>query len=478
MKKGEEFIGKVIDVDFPNKAMVQVGEEIVIVKNAIIGQTVRGRIQKKKRGIPEGVQLEVLEHSLKEREALCPVFGVCGGCNYQILPYQEQLAQKLSQVKKLLKPVGVADLLTEIAASPSEVHYRNKMEYSFGNECIDGQLTLGLHKRGSSYDIVPTGKCIIVPEDFNRIVCFTEKFFREKGSSFYHLRRQQGFLRYLVLRHGQAENELMINLVTTSQTERNKTDKPSQIKEKPELFNEADSQYAVVYEWKEALLALLPSLDNEVVSILHTISDTLSDAVKPDQICLLYGRDYYKEKLFDLQFKVSPFSFFQTNTKGAEKLYQVVADWIGETKDKVIFDLYSGTGTIAQIVSKVAKKAVGVEIVEEAVESAKENARLNGLNNCEFIAGDVLKVVDELTDKPDILVLDPPRDGIHPKALPKIIGFGVEKIIYVSCKPSSLARDLPVFMENGYKVDKIKCVDMFPQTHHVECIALIQRVKL
>lgn len=462
MKKGEEFIGKVIRVDFPNKGIVETDNGWVTVKNAIPGQKILGRLQKKKREHWEGRQLEVLEHSKLERPALCPVFGACGGCNYQVIPYEEQLSQKLAQVKRLLEPVGVAHLLTEIVPSPSELSYRNKMEYSFGNEYLDGELVLGLHKRGSSYDIVPVSKCVIVPEDFNRIVCFTEKFFREKRTSFYHLRKQEGFLRYLVLRHGKATDEIMINLVTTSQMHKEK---------------ESQKEYPLVQEWKEALLALLPSLDNDVIAIFHTVSDTLSDAVKPDSVSLLYGREYYMEKLFDLQFKVSPFSFFQTNTKGAERLYQVVADWIGETRDKVIFDLYSGTGTIAQIVSKVAKKSVGVEIVEEAVEAAKENAELNGLKNCEFIAGDVLKVVDELTDKPDILVLDPPRDGVHPKALPKIIGFGVDKIIYVSCKPSSLARDLPVFMEHGYRVDKVKCVDMFPQTGHVECVVLMSRVE-
>ena len=194
-----------------------------------------------------------------------------------------------------------------------------------------------------------------------------------------------------------------------------------------------------------------------------------------DKIDILYGQDYFYEEILGLKFKISPFSFFQTNTLGAEVLYKTARDFVGETKDKVIFDLYSGTGTIAQMLAPVAKKVVGVEIVEEAVEAAKVNAELNGLDNCEFIAGDVLKVVDELEDKPDFIVLDPPRDGIHPKAIQKIIDFGVEQMVYISCKPTSLARDLEVFEAAGYKVKRATAVDQFPNTVHIESMVLLQK---
>ena len=209
--------------------------------------------------------------------------------------------------------------------------------------------------------------------------------------------------------------------------------------------------------------------------ILHTVNDSLADAVINEGTKVLYGKDYIYEELLGLKFKITPFSFFQTNSLGAEVLYTKTREFVGEIDDQIVFDLYSGTGTIAQILAPVAKKVVGVEIIEEAVVAARENARLNGLDNCEFIAGDVLKVIDDIKDKPDMIVLDPPRDGIHPKAIDKIIDFGVNKIVYVSCKPTSLARDIEIFEARGYKVKKVCCVDMFPGTGHVETVVLLSK---
>ena len=199
----------------------------------------------------------------------------------------------------------------------------------------------------------------------------------------------------------------------------------------------------------------------------------MADVVKDEGTEILYGQDYFYEELLGLRFKITPFSFFQTNSLGAEVLYELARDYVGDTKDKVIFDLYSGTGTIAQILAPVAKKVVGVEIVEEAVEAAKENAKLNGLDNCTFWAGDVLKVIDELGEVPDLIVLDPPRDGVHPKALEKITNFGVEKMVYIACKPTSLARDLEMLQGRGYRVERMACVDLFPSTYHVETVCLL-----
>ena len=199
--------------------------------------------------------------------------------------------------------------------------------------------------------------------------------------------------------------------------------------------------------------------------------------VKDEGTIILYGQDYFYEELLGLKFKITPFSFFQTNSLGAEVLYETARQYIGDTKDKVIFDLYSGTGTIAQILAPVAKEVVGVEIVEEAVRAAKENAELNGLRNCTFIAGDVLKVIDGLEETPELIVLDPPRDGVNPKALEKIIGFGVEKMVYIACKPTSLVRDLEMLQGRGYRVERIACIDLFPGTYHVECVCLMTRNK-
>ena len=204
-------------------------------------------------------------------------------------------------------------------------------------------------------------------------------------------------------------------------------------------------------------------------------NDSLADVVQSDETQVLFGQDFFYEELLGLRFKISPFSFFQTNSLGAEVLYGTVREYIGDTAGQVIFDLYSGTGTIAQILAPVAEKVVGVEIVEEAVEAARENAARNGLSNCEFIAGDVLKVVGGLEDKPDLIVLDPPRDGVHPKALSQIIDFGVNRMVYVSCKPTSLQRDLITLQERGYRVERVCCVDMFPGTGNVETMALLSK---
>ena len=226
---------------------------------------------------------------------------------------------------------------------------------------------------------------------------------------------------------------------------------------------------------KEELLAL--PLEGKIVGIMHIINDSLSDVVQSDETRILYGQDFFYETLLGLRFKISTFSFFQPNSLAAEVLYSIVREYIGDTKDKVVFDLYSGTGTIAQLAASVADEVIGVEIVEEAVEAAKQNAALNNLSNCKFIAGDVLKVLDDLTEKPDVIILDPPRDGIHPKALPKILSYGVDHIVYISCKATSLARDLPAFLAAGYKLEKACCVDQFCQTVHVETVVLLSHKK-
>ena len=258
-----------------------------------------------------------------------------------------------------------------------------------------------------------------------------------------------GYLRHLLLRRGSRTGEILVNLVTTSQEEYD------------------------LDPLKEALLAL--DLEGSIVGILHIINDSLSDVVKSDETRLLYGQDYFYEELLELRFKITPFSFFQPNSRGAEILYQTVREYIGDTKDKVVFDLYSGTGTIAQIAAAVAKQVIGVEIIPEAVEAAKENAAMNGITNCTFLADDVLKALDYITEKPDLIILDPPRDGVHPKALPKILDYGVERIVYISCKPSSLARDLAMFEAKGYRMEKCVAVDQFCQTVHVETVCLLSK---
>ena len=222
------------------------------------------------------------------------------------------------------------------------------------------------------------------------------------------------------------------------------------------------------------MLQKLP-LNGTYAGILQAINDLPADTVQSQETIVLYGRDYFYEELLGLRFKITPFSFFQTNSLGAEVLYSLAREYVGSVDGQLVYDLYSGTGTIAQILAPVAKKVIGVEIVEEAVEAAKINAAENGLTNCEFIAGDVLKVLDTITERPDTIILDPPRDGIHPKAIRQMVGYGVERMVYISCKPTSLARDLPAFLMAGYCVERVKCVDMFPFTSGVETVCLLRR---
>jgi tRNA/tmRNA/rRNA uracil-C5-methylase (TrmA/RlmC/RlmD family) len=355
------------------------------------------------------------------------------------------------------------------------------MEFSFGDEYKEGPLSLGLHKKGSFHDIITVDDCKIVDEDYNRILSSVLECSSKLGADYFHKLTHKGFLRHLLVRKAAKTGEILINIITTTQTDFTNWDMQEQntIQTNTEYLQD-DSQRCCakissdIFAPLVNILIDLP-LNGTIVGILHTYNDSPADVVKSDRMEILYGRDYIYEELLGLKFKISTFSFFQTNSLGAEVLYLKVREYVGETKDKRIFDLYSGTGTIAQLLAPVAKKVTGVEIVEEAVNAAKENAALNGLANCEFIAGDVLKVIDELEDKPDIIVLDPPRDGIHPKALDKIINFGVDRIVYISCKPTSLVRDLEVLQEKGYKVDKVCAVDMFPGTVHVETVVLISR---
>lgn len=464
MKKGEIYEAVVEKIEFPNKGILHVEEEKVIVKNAIPGQKVRFVINKKRNGKCEGRLLEVLEASpLEQSEDACPHFGVCGGCLYQSLPYEEQLKIKEEQIKALLDSVCKSYEFEGIKGSPISDGYRNKMEFSFGDEYKGGPLALGMHKRGSFYDIVNTPQCQIVHEDFRKILTATLEYFTEKGMGYYRKLQHEGYLRHLLVRRAVKTGEILVALVTSGQT--GAAGMPESL----------EAEKVLLEEWKETLLAL--KMEGSFAGILHIRNDTLADVVQSDETTVLYGKGYFYEELLGLKFQITPFSFFQTNSLGAEVLYETARGYVGETKDKVVFDLYSGTGTISQIIAPVAKKVVGVEIVEEAVGAAKENAEANGLHNCEFIAGDVLKVIDEITEKPDLIILDPPRDGIHPKALDRIINFGVDYLVYISCKPTSLVRDLVILQERGYKLERAVAVDMFPATANCETIAKLVRIK-
>lgn len=458
MKKGDIVEGTVVRYDYPGQGVLAAEGREIFLKGVLPGQKVRCRIKKKNASRCEAILLEVIERSPLEQDSSCLHFPECGGCQMQTIPYQEQLDIKSEQIRRLLESAlenPDPEWFEGIKPSPVQDGYRNKMEFTFGDAFKGGPLVLGMHKKGSFYDIVDTTDCAIVDADLRAVRNAVKHLAEETGYPYYHRLTHTGFFRHLLVRKARHSGQILVDLVTTTQ------------------ILTASQMQEVERKLVEVLTQL--SLEGTVTGILHTCNDSVADTIQNDRTDLLYGEACITETLLGMEFQITPFSFFQTNSAGAEVLYDTVRSYIGDTEDKVIFDLYSGTGTIAQILAPVAKHVTGVEIVEEAVEAARRNARQNHLSNCEFICGDVLKVIDSMPLKPDMIVLDPPRDGIHPKALPKILKYGVDTIVYISCKATSLKRDLKVMQQAGYRVRKTALVDLFPGTCHVETIALLSK---
>ena len=438
----KEIIAKITEVDFPNRSTVEIEGKKFKFKGGLLGQEVKLYRKNRRKLIFKNVE----KLSPLETEENCKYQGVCGGCTYQNFSYEDEIAYKEEMLKKLLKENDIEAEEFYLIKSPKYKEYRNKMEYTFGDEEKDGPLALGLHKKGYFHEVIDMDKCLIVHPDFDKVRIKTREYFQ--GIPFYNRRTHEGVLRHLNIRRT-ASGEMLINLVTSSQ-------------------EEIDTENYV-----KAMLEL--DLESEIKGILHTINDRMSDAVVKDELHILYGRDYVVEKLMDMEFKIGPFSFFQTNTNGAEKLYTIAREFVGDHEGKVLFDLYSGTGTIGQVMASAAKQVYGIELIEEAVVAANQNAKLNGLDNCEFIAGDVAKVVKNLEAKPDLIVVDPPRPGVHKDAIRDISGFGANEIVYISCNPRTLVLDLKGFEAYGYKVEKVKLMDMFPNTPHCETVVKLKK---
>lgn len=382
---------------------------------------------------------------------ICKHNEFCGGCLYQETPYEEQLKIKEKEVLALLEKKNVkCEEILPIQAAPCQYRYRNKMEYTFGDMEKNGPMTLGMHRKRKFMSIVTVDECQLVHDDFNKVLRGTLDFCTERGYTFYHKKSHRGMMRHLIVRRGVHTNELLVNVVTSTE--------PG--------FDES------------AYVDMLKGLDleHELVGVLRTFNDNIADAVNCEELKVLDGRDYYMEKIMGLEFKVSAFSFFQTNVEAVENLYSYAVNLIDDFSGKVAFDLFCGTGTITQTLAQKAKTAIGIELVEEAVEAAKANAALNGLDNCKFIAGDVFDVLETVEDKPDVIVVDPPRVGISPKALDKIISYGVKQIVYVSCNPKTLVENLYYLQYYGYKVKSLKPFDNFPNTKHCEVVSLLQKV--
>ena len=411
----------------------------------------------------------------------CPHDEFCGGCIYQGLEYRKQLEIKEGEVHSLFSKEGISpDIFDRIEGCPEELiyEYRNKMEFTFGDMVKDGPLCLGMHRRGRFMSIVTVDQCRLVDEDFNKILFYTLSFCIEKGYKKYHKKNHTGLLRNLIIRQGKRTKELLVNIVTSTDTEFDRNG------------------------WAEGLKDL--RLNNEIVGIMQTLNDNKADAVICDELILIDGRDYYYEEILGLRFQVHEFAFFQTNVEAIERLYRDAIGLIDDLEGKEVFDLYCGTGTISQVMALRAKHVLGVEIVPESVESAIENAKLNNLSNCDFVCGDVFQVLEKAdlkpekinpkadninpeskkTDfrlekrglKPDVIVVDPPRVGMSTDAVNKIASYEVKQIVYISCNPKTLVKNLVQFENLGYGVKYVKPYDNFPFTRHVETVALLSKL--
>ncbi|KAL7715110.1 RNA methyltransferase [Entamoeba marina] len=451
LTKKSKYEGVIECVEFPNKGIVSLYNKKVIIKNAIPGQKVSFQLLRVRQDTCPTCNVKVLEKSpIEDVEDLCAHREECGGCIYQSVSYEHQLEMKEKQVKKLLDETVKDYIFDGIKGSPIVYGYRNRMDYTFGDAYKGGPLTCGLHKQNHYNDITTVYDCRITDKDYSKLLTHTLEYFTKKEIPFHNRIKHTGVLRNLMIRKAKKTNEILYILITTS------------------------FQQLELDELKDSLLNL--QLDGTLVGIIHCIFDNITDDCASEKTTVLYGRDHFFEELLGLKFKITPFSFFQTNSLGAEVLYNTVRSYVSSYPDSTVFDLYCGTGTITQMLAPVCKKIIGVEIVEEAVEAARMNSQLNKLTNCEFIAGDVLKVLDSLTEnKPELIVLDPPRVGIHPKAIGKIIDFGASRIVYVSCNPVSLVKDLTIFIQNGYVVERISLVDMFPCTSHIETVCLLTK---
>lgn len=457
MKKGDKVELYIHGVDYPAKFYGYIPNDdrkYYCNINLKKGQKVRGRIGRIKNNKVEVRDVEIIS---TDTIPFCNVFNSCGGCSFQYYNYEEQLNIKSNHIKKIITDsIGSDFIFEKPVRNPKETGYRNKMEYSFGNEVKDGPTVLGLHKKNSFHDIVNVCDCKLIDNDFKLILKTTNSFFQNEKTDFYHRTLHKGYLRNLIIRKGEKTKELLINLVTSSQNHDEK----------------------LIKRYKETLLNL--QLDKKITGILHTINDNLSDSVESEKEIILYGKRDIVENLFDLSFKISPYSFFQTNSYAVESLYSKVKQYLSEINkgNNVVYDLFSGTGTIGQIVSKDSKKVYGIEIIEEAVEKANENVKENNINNAKFIAGDVFEKLNEIEERPDILILDPPRSGIGEKTVKRLTEYGVDNIIYISCNPKTLVEDLKTFKKENYELKKACCVDMFSYTTHVETVSLLSKLNV
>ncbi len=452
---------KIESIGAEGKALVRVGDMVVFTKYAIPGDVVDLQVTKKRKKYQEAYITNFHKYSADRVEPFCEHFGVCGGCKWQLLPYPKQLYYKQDQVENQLKRIGKIELpeIMPILASENETFYRNKLEFTFSNKRwltfdevennaeIKDSNALGFHIPGLFDKIITINKCWLQPEPSNKIRNFIYQYALDKKLEFFDIREQVGFLRNLIIRTS-STGELMVIL----------------------------SFYKENEEQRVGLLDAIKNEFPEITSLLYVINTKGNDTITDQEIELFAGKEYIMEEMEGLKFKIGPKSFYQTNSEQAYNLYKVARDFAGLTESEIVYDLYTGTWTIANFVAKKSKKVVGIEYVPEAIEDAKENSKLNNINNTSFYAGDMKRVLDknfvQQNGQPDVIITDPPRAGMHVDVIDTILTVGPARIVYVSCNPATQARDLAI-LDKAYKVVKIQPVDMFPHTHHVENVVLL-----
>lgn len=455
---------EVIDAGAKGKAVAKAEDgRIVFINNAVPGDIVNVQTTKKRKGFFEGSAISFSKYSEKRVEPICPHFGTCGGCKWQNMGYEHQLFYKHKEVEQNLKRIGKIELpeFEPILGSEKQYFYRNKMEFSFSDskwltldqirsgEVIENRNALGFHIPGMWDKILDLDKCFLQADPSNAIRDFVKEKAEELNLTFFNTRNQEGFLRTLMIRTSSTQ-EVMVLI-------------------------------QFYYEDKENRELLLKAIAEEfpqITSLLYVINSKGNDTIYDQEIGLFYGRDHIFEEMEGLKFKINAKSFYQTNSEQAYELYKITRDFAGLSGNELVYDLYTGTGTIAQFVAKKAKKVVGVEAVPDAIEAAKENALLNKIDNAEFYVGDMKKVFNEdfinTHGKPDVVITDPPRDGMHADVVQQLLNLEAQRIVYVSCNSATQARDLAL-LDEKYRVIKVQPVDMFPQTHHVENVVLLEK---
>lgn len=437
---------------------------VVFVHGSYPGDTVKASLTKIKKSYAEARAVELEKKSELRTDARCRYFGVCGGCKQQDMKYDEQLKFKQQQVSDILERIGgLNDFVTEdIIASDRVFYYRNKMEFSFAEkrwltekeiqsgEEFDRDFALGLHIPNMFDKVLDIDECFLQSEESNKILNFTKQFFKSRGVSIYSTRNNDGYLRNLVVKQSHHSDDLMVNLVT--------------VREDDELFA----------EYTKGLLEAVPA----ITTVINNINTKKALVATGEYEKVFYGPGYIYDSIGGYNYRISANSFFQTNSLQAEKLYQAALDFAALTGNEVVYDLYSGAGTITIFVSKNAKKVYGFETVEPAVADAGENKKFNNIGNVDFFAADLNKsflpfVEEHRLEKPDVIILDPPRSGMHPVTVEDVLKLLPSKIVYVSCNPGTQARDLKLLCEEKYKIVKSRAVDMFPHTYHIENVVLL-----